>query len=150
MLVFNSLQELKPYYHERINTYVFDDHVQFNFNVDVDAHIYAYDIYAYYIKSYDINAFNIKSLDIKATNINALNIEANDISASNITALNILYSAMCFSDNNITCNSIQGLIDYPQLFVRDGEIIIKPKQNKEFTLKLMHEQVIKIKSMLGE
>lgn len=111
MIVCNSFEELKAYYKEKINTYVFEDDVEFNFDVDVESHISAYNIYANDIKSYDINALKIISSDINASDINALNIYAHDINARNITALNIFYYAVCFSHGNIICNSIKRILD---------------------------------------
>jgi hypothetical protein len=126
MISLGSFEELKVYYKENINTYVFEDDVEFNFDVDVESHISAYNIYAYDIKSYDINALNINasdikssdinalkiiSLDINASDINALNIYAGDINARNIMALNIVYFSVCFSHGNIICNSIKRILD---------------------------------------
>lgn len=130
MLVFNSLDELKPYYHEKSNTYVFDDNVEFRFSLDVEA--------------------NIKAWDINARNINAWNINAWNIDARDINARDIIYYAVCFAYNSITCKSIQGCRDNHKHFVLDGEIIYKTKEKKQVTLELTDEQLSKIKAILGE
>jgi len=140
MIVFNSLEELKAYYYKDINTYVFEDDVKFNFDVYVYSNINGYNITALDIKAIEItalniNAGNINAMDInvsdinaghiKAGNINASNINALNISALNITALNITYHAVCFSYDNIICNSIQGRRDNHRHFSLDGEIITR-------------------------
>jgi hypothetical protein len=145
MLVFNSLVQLTPYYHEESNTYVFNYDVEFRFNVDVSAHIHAMNINAKDIKAWNINAFDIDAEDINAYNINAvdikageikakginardikaLDINAGEINARNINAKNIDYYAVCFAYESITCNSIKGYRENHKHFVLDGEIIIK-------------------------
>jgi hypothetical protein len=115
MLVFNSLDELKPYYHEGSNTYVFNDDVEFNFNLYVSACINAQNIKAWNINAYDINAWNIKASNIKAYDIKARNINAGDI----------YYYSVCFAYNGITCKSIQGRRDNHKHFVLDGYTIVQ-------------------------
>jgi hypothetical protein len=115
MLVFNSLDELKPYYHEESNTYVFNDDVEFNFNLYVSACINAQNIKAWNINAYDINAWNIKASNIKAYDIKARNINAGDI----------YYYSVCFAYNGITCKSIQGRRDNHKHFVLDGYTIVQ-------------------------
>ena len=123
---FNSLEEIKKYYDEETNTYVFKEHGKYidlvilNFNLNISANIIAKSITAG-----DITALNIKFWDIKAKDINAKNIEAKDINAKNIEAKNILYYAVCFAYKNIKCQSIEGLRDNAKHFVLDGKIEIK-------------------------
>ena len=45
---------MKKYYNKETNTYIFNDDVEFTFNLDVNANINACDI-----KAFDINARNI-------------------------------------------------------------------------------------------
>ena len=123
MLVFNSLDELKPYYHEKSKTYVFNDNVEFNFDLDVNAHINAQNINAKHIKVRDIKAYDIKAGDIS-------------------------YYSVCFAYNSITCKSIQGRRHNHKHFVLDGDIIYKPKEKKQVTLELTDEQLEKIKEIL--
>ena len=145
MLVFNSSDELKPYYHKESNTYVFDDDIKFNFNLDVNAHINAYDINARHINAWNINTWNINAYDINARNINAV-----DIKAININAKNIIYYAVCFAYNSIICKSIQGRKEKHKHFALDGEIIYKQKEKKQVTLELTDEQLSKIKAILED
>ena len=120
---FNNLQEIEKYYDEKINTYVFkeDDRyinlVIFNFNLDVNSNI----------EAYDINANNIDVYDIKASNINALNIDSDNICARNINADNISYYAICFAYENIKCKSIKGRRKNHKHFVLDGVLEVEDK-----------------------
>ena len=92
---FNNLEELKPYYDEKTNTYIFKEKgryidVKFNFNLIVDA-----------------------------------NIDAHNITADNIDACNISFHAFCISYNNIKCTSIKGRRENHIMKALDGDIIIK-------------------------
>ena len=104
MKVFNSLEEMNPYYNEETNTYEFiennrliDIKIDFDLNMECNIKsrnikaldIKARDIQALYIKSCDIKSRNIKALDIKACNINSGNIKACDIEAWDIEAFDI-------------------------------------------------------------
>ena len=102
MITINNLEEMKKYYDEQLNTFVFDDDVEFNIDIDVESYINAcnikaLDIKAYDIKALDINACNIKAQNIKAWNINAYDIDAWDINAHNINAWDIDYYAYCIA-----------------------------------------------------
>ena len=150
MKTFNSIEELKPYYNERTNTYEFVENgvrmdVEFRFNLVIDSHIYAWNINAR-----DINARDINARDINARNINTRDINVEDINARDINAEDINYYAVCFAYQDITCTSIQGRRDNAKHFVLDGEITIKPKEQpkKKVTLELTDEQLDKIKEML--
>ena len=120
---FNSLNEIKKYYDEKTNTYVFKedgsyiDSIVFNFDLDVKANIDAMNINAWNINAYNINAWDINALDIIAKNINASNIDACDIYANNIS-----YFAVCFAYNNIKCKSIKGRRSNAKHFVFDGTL----------------------------
>ena len=118
MIEIRNKDEMKKYYVEENNTYVFDDEVFFLFNVNVEAHINAH----------NINAENINAYDIKAWHITAGNINANDIKALNIYANNITYYAVCVANNDIECNSIKGRHTNAKHFVLDGELIIKGEE----------------------
>ena len=93
---FNTIEEIKKYYDEKTNTYVFKEDnryielVVFNFDLDINSSIIAWDIYAY-------------------------NIYAKDIS----------YCAVCFAYNNITCKSIQGRRKNAKHFVLDGVLEVE-------------------------
>ena len=153
---FNSLKEIKKYYDESTNTYVFVENeeyievVVFDFDLNVEANIDAYDIEALNINAWDIkacniNADNIKVRDIEALNINAWNIDAynikaediitGDISACNIeagdiSANDISYHAVCFAYDSIKCKSIKGRRRNSKHFVLDGELIIKEESQQ--------------------
>ena len=129
MKTFKNLEELKPYYNEKTNTYKFVENgirmnVEFTFDLNIKSHILAFDI-------------------------NAMNINAFDINAGNIKANNISYFAVCFAYHNIECESIKGRRDNCKHFVLDGEIIFK-QEKKSVTLELTDEQLEKIKELLGE
>ena len=147
---FNSLEEIEEYYDKETNTYIFKEYgehinlVIFNFDLNVDANIEAYninafdihvrDINAYYIKANDIyanninanhiKAHNIYALDIKVKNIIANDITAGDINAWNIDACNISYWAVCFAYNSIKCKSITSKRENHKHFVLDGELVV--------------------------
>lgn len=115
MIIINNLEEMKKYYEEETNTYVFRENVKFTFDLCIKA---------------NINALNIEACDIEARNIEALNInagdiEAGDIDARNIEAGDIDYYGVCFTYNNIICNSIKSKRKNHKHFVLDGKLIIK-------------------------
>ena len=94
MKTFKNLEEIKPYYNEKTNTYEFFENkklldVELNFDLNVDSNIHAYNINACNISACDINACNISACDINAGNINACNISACDINAVDIKASDI-------------------------------------------------------------
>ena len=132
---FNSLEEIQKYYEKGNNAYVFTENgdyidlVVFNFNLNVEANIEAWDIKAwnivclninadninaYYINARDINASNIKTYNLNAWNINCLDINAWDIVASDINAGDIvahdIYTLSVYANNinaiNIKANDI--------------------------------------------
>lgn len=170
MITLNKMEDLKRYYVEEINTYVFNDDIEIVFNLDVQAHIDAWYIFALNIDALDIYAYNIYALDIDALDINALdiyagnikagnidaynikagNIDARDINARNINARDISYYGVCFAYKNIECTSIQGSRENSKHFVLDGEITIKPKERlkKTIALELTEEQIEKVKLLL--
>lgn len=148
---FDSLKEIQKYYDKNTNTYVFVENgeyievVVFDFNLNVEANIDAYDIEALDINAWDINAcninadnikvWNINASDINAWNIDAYNIKAGDIITGDISACNIeagdisandiSYHAVCFAYDNIKCKSIKGRRKNAKHFVLDGELITK-------------------------
>ena len=154
---FNSLEEIQKYYDEETNTYIFKedreyfDTVEFNFNLNVEANIDAYDIETCDINVWNINACNIKANNIYANNINAnhikahniyaldikvKNIIANDISAGDINAWNIdandiSYWAVCFAYNSIKCNSITSKRENHKHFVLDGELVVEEDEKED-------------------
>jgi len=60
MIIVKSLEEMKKYYDKQLNTYVFDDDVEFIIHIKVESNIDALNI-----KAYDIDAYNINANDIK-------------------------------------------------------------------------------------
>lgn len=117
---FNNLEEIKKYYDEKTNTYVFKEDGQyinlvvFNFNLkikaDIDAlNIKALNIKALNIKARDIEAKNIIAKDIYVFNIECADIDARKINALDINALNITAIDL-YADNidarNIEANNI--------------------------------------------
>ena len=120
---FNSLQEIEKYYVKEINTYVFKeddryiDLVIFNFDLDVNSNI----------EAYNINANNIDVYNIKAGDINALDVDSDNICARNIDAYNISYYAVCFAYENIKCKSIKGRRKNHKHFVLDGVLEVEDK-----------------------
>jgi hypothetical protein len=133
MITINNLEEMKKYYDEHFNTFVFDDDVEFTINIDVESDIkacdikaknidawninaddiYAHDINAQDINARDINADDINARDICARDINARNIKALDIKADDITAFSIKandigYYAFCVAYKSLKCHTIQG------------------------------------------
>ena len=93
---FNSLDEIQKYYNEETNTYIFKENdeyidlVIFNFNLEVNANIKAYDIHARNINVRDIEVGNIKAWGIKANCIDAYNLDCcDDIVVKNINACSI-------------------------------------------------------------
>ena len=154
MKVFNSIEEMEPYYNADTNTYEFIEN-RFHIDIVIDFELYihsnirawdikarnitardiqACDINAYNIKACDINAWDIKAwninaLDIKARDINAWDIKACDISAwdikaENINANNIRYNSVCYARNKFICNSIKGTRPNSKHFCLDSEIVI--------------------------
>lgn len=109
MITIEDMKEMKEYYVEETNTYLFEDDVEFLFDVNVLSNIDAY----------NISANNIDAWNINAVNIDALNINANTIS----------YYAVCFANKSIHCNSIQGRRANAKHFVLDGELIVGGKKN---------------------
>ena len=154
---FNSLEEIEEYYDKETNTYIFKENgehidlVIFNFDLNVEANIEAYDIETCDINVWNINACNIKANNIYANNINAnhikahniyaldikvKNIIANDISAGDINAWNIdandiSYWAVCFAYNSIKCNSITSKRENHKHFVLDGELVVEEDEKED-------------------
>ena len=154
---FNSLEEIEEYYDIETNTYIFKedgehiDLVIFNFDLNVEANIEAYDIetcdifvndinacnikanniYANNINANHIKAHNIYALDIKVKNIIANDIDAGDINAWNIDANDISYWAVCFAYNSIKCKSITSKRENHKHFVLDGELVVEEDEKED-------------------
>lgn len=143
---FDSLEEIQKYYDKNTNTYVFMENeeyievVVFDFDLNVEANIDAYDIEACNINANNINVNNINAIDIDAWNINARNIKAGNITANDIgaydiwacnieagdiSANNISYHAVCFAYNNIYCKSITSRRKNSKHFVLDGKLEVE-------------------------
>lgn len=117
MITINSLEEMKPYYNEKTNTYEFDDDVCFEFDLEIPACISAKNIDAFHINAWNIDAEDIEANNIDAFNINAFNINANDIS----------FFAICFAHKTFICNSIVGERENSKYFCLDSKVIVKGK-----------------------
>ena len=121
---------MKKYYVKKVNTYVFEDDVEFLCDVDVEANIDAWNIKACNIYAHDINALNVEAYDINSDTIDANDIRAMDIGAFeikswSIKARDISYFTVCYAYKDIECNSINGIIPNSKHFVLDGKLIIK-------------------------
>lgn len=150
---FNSLEEVENYYDQETNTYIFKENgehidlVIFNFDLNLDANIKAYNIilvcdinacnikanniYANDINANHIKAHNIYAKDIKVKNIIAKDIAAGDINAWNIKAKNISYWAVCFAYNSIKCKSITGKRKNHKHFVLDGVLEVEEDEKED-------------------
>ena len=140
---FESLEEIQKYYDKETNTYVFEENgyyidlVVFNFNLNIDANIEAFDIKAHDITANDINVNDIKvwninvrniiAYDIKTHDIIANDIYAHDINAWDINAKDISYFSVCFARGNIKCRSIKSNYPNAKHFVLNGELEVKEK-----------------------
>ena len=114
MITIHNLEEMEKYYDEQINTYVFDDNVEFTINIDVESNIDAYNIKAQNIDAWDIDACNIK-----AKNINTLGINAQDI---NYFAYCIAYYTFkCKSAKSSRYNSICKCLDKEIEYVKEDK-----------------------------
>ena len=98
--VFNNLKEMKKYYDEETDTYIFrenDEYIEeiiINFDLNVESNIEAHNvrgtsISAKNINVWDIIAWEINACDIKCVNINAGMIKARDIDGLHIKSMNI-------------------------------------------------------------
>ena len=92
---FNSLEELKKYYNEETNTYIFREGENW-FNVDIQ--------------------FNLK---IES------NIKACDINAYDINAWDIVFWAICIATKTLICKSITGARNNAKYLCLDNEPVIK-------------------------
>lgn len=89
MITINNKEELKEYYDEGTNTYVFDDDVTFNCNIDIESDIKAEYVKSWNIKVNDIDAHDIETFDMNANDINAIALYTLDLRANTITAKKI-------------------------------------------------------------
>ena len=92
--IFKNIEEIKPYYKEKTNTYEFIENgrpidIIIDFDLYITSHIYAKGINAKNISARNISVWDISAGDIKARGINARDIKAWDISAKNISARDI-------------------------------------------------------------
>lgn len=132
MLIFNSLEEMQPYYNKKTKTYEFTrggklQDVCIGFNLDIDSHIKARDVDAWDIKAVDIDTWNIRAWNITAGDIDAMDITARDISAGfinacNINAWDISYYSVCCTRNYFKCKSVKGRRRNSKHFCLDHEI----------------------------
>lgn len=130
MIVFNNLEEMKPYYLESINSYVINDEIKLNFDFNEPSHLRAWKIKAKNIKCWDIHTDfikadgNIDTADINAVSICAENINAHNIIATmGLQAKHISYYAVCIAYCFLICESIESKRDKKSRF--DGNFICK-------------------------
>ena len=69
MITIHNLEEMKKYYDEKANIYIFSEDLTLMFDVDVDSDIVGNGITARNIKANDITAYDINACNIKAQNI---------------------------------------------------------------------------------
>ena len=127
MITINNLEEMQKYYDKQTNTYVFDDDVEFNIDIEVESNIKACDIKALDIDASNIDALDIDALDINASDINACNIKALDINACDINACDIdardiNYYAYCIAYYSFKCKSAKSSRDNSVCKCLDGKI----------------------------
>jgi hypothetical protein len=122
MITINNLEEMKKYYDEQLNTFVFDDDVEFTIDIEVESNIKALDIKAWNIKAYNIKAGDIYARDINANDIDAWNIKAQNIDALGINAQDIDYFAYCIAYYTFKCKSAKSTRDNSVCKCLDGEI----------------------------
>ena len=121
MKTFKNLEEIKPYYNKKTNTYEFFENeklldVELKFDLNVDS---------------NIHAGNINAWDINACDINAWNINACDINAWDINAWDIIFNAVCFAYKTFVCKSIKGKRDNNKYFCLDSDVVIKGTEGQE-------------------
>ena len=126
-MIFNTIEEIEKYYDEKSNTYVFKENgeyiglVTFNFDLEVNASIEAYNIKSKNIKAHDIKAHDINVHDINVHNINAhdinghiiiaCDVKANSIDVKDVIAWEIyinnnIKAKYIVANSQITCKSI--------------------------------------------
>ena len=133
MKIFNNLEEIKPYYNEETNTYIFSENnrlidIKINFDLNIECGITALDITANNINARDINTGNINASNINAVNIKACDIKAGDIKAWDIKANKISFYAVCFAYNTFVCNSIEGRSKNSKYCCLDSDVVIKSQK----------------------
>lgn len=159
---FNNLEEIEKYYDKNTNTYIFNENgewlhlVKFNFDLNIEANIDAYNIDALDIKCWNIDSSSVYARDIIAHNIKCFKIDAADINANNINvhhinacvikvhdicavdiiaqiinAHDIDYYGVCFAHDSIKCNSIKGRTKNSKHFTLDGKLEVEEMTNKE-------------------
>lgn len=151
MITISKQEEMEKYYDGNEHTYVFDDDVTFECDIDIEIdNLRAKDIYAKdikvnnikshnlkannidagtitanTIKTHNIDADNILSWDLYALNVEAKHIDSIDIRAKNIKAHDISFQNVCYAIYNIECSSITGNHRNSKYFSLEGEITIK-------------------------
>lgn len=114
MIEINNQEELKKYYDEKTNTYIFEDDVRFNYDIVTPCNINARNIYSdNIIAAPNINADDIVSrcievTDIIAKNIYSLYIYANNINVHNIVADDIFADDISYYEYCIAFGRLKG------------------------------------------
>jgi len=120
----------------------FKDDIKCDFNINVEADIYARNIDARNIDAWNISASKISALNIDALNIDASKISASNISAWNINAKNIKYLAFCIATQSLKCETIKAKRENAFHKCLDSQIeIIEPsytidEAEKKFNIKI--------------
>lgn len=140
MITINNKDEMERYYNKETNTYVFDDDVIFDIDINIAANIYAINLYAINIRAFNVSVKKIKAFDIKADIIDAVDVYAEDINACNIKARNIKFDAVCFAKETFVCNFIKGSRINSKYFCLDSKVqVLGNVEAIEETHKLLKE-----------
>ena len=146
MKVFNNLKEMKPYYNEEINTYIFSENnrlidIKIDFDLNIECNIKARniksldikarDIQSLYIKACNINSCNIKACNINSCNIKAWDIKARDIQAFDINASNINSGDINANDINAGNIKANNISFYAVCFARETFVCNSIKGRRE-------------------
>ena len=121
--VFNNLEEMKRYYDEETDSYIFKENGKFideiiiNFDLNIESNIEAHNvrgtsitaknIHVWDISAWEINACDIESRCIDVGVIRARDIYTSTIEAMDIYARDIVYTASCSAYEAFKCNSIK-------------------------------------------
>ena len=105
MKIFNSVEEMKPYYIENNSIYVINDDVTFNFDLYLDGSIFAYNITAKCFQARNVTAKNVTADNFTAGNVKLHNLDALRVSVSNMEANNV--NCCNFFGSKVRVNSLK-------------------------------------------
>lgn len=110
MKTFNNLEEMKPYYNKKTNTYEFFENGEI-----IDIHI------NFILKT----TKSICAKNINASNIKAWDIYAKDIDAWKIDAVDIKICEVCDASETFVCKIIKCSEENAKYFCLDSDVVIK-------------------------